>query len=351
MQIIDGKATATAIKAEIAAEVKEIVARGGKQPHLAAVLVGHDGGSETYVKNKVLACEACGFKSTLIRYEEDVTEQELLDCVSRLNRDEDVDGFIVQLPLPKHIDEQKIIEAIDYRKDVDGFHPINVGRMAIGLPCFISATPLGIITLLQRYGIETSGKKCVILGRSNIVGKPMAQLMMQKQYGDATVTVCHSHSQNLKEECRQADILIAAIGRPNFVTADMVKPGAVVIDVGTTRVPDQSRKSGYRLNGDVKFDEVAPLTSFITPVPGGVGPMTICSLMQNTLQAFTQNQPPVTADTCYRRGNDLRRRGDYIGAMNAYLEAIALDPDSPAVHAKALLDDIMNYYNKDAYNP
>ncbi|MBR6189928.1 MAG: bifunctional methylenetetrahydrofolate dehydrogenase/methenyltetrahydrofolate cyclohydrolase FolD [Prevotella sp.] len=284
-QIIDGKATAAAIKAEIAEEVKQIVARGGKQPHLAAVLVGHDGGSETYVKNKVLACEACGFKSTLLRYEDDITEEELLECVDRLNRNGDVDGFIVQLPLPKHIDEQKIIEAIDPRKDVDGFHPQNVGRMAIGLPCFISATPLGILTLLQRYNIKTSGKKCVILGRSNIVGKPMAQLMMQKQHGDATVTVCHSRSATLKEECRQADIIIAAIGQPEFVTADMVKPGAVVIDVGTTRVPDPSRKSGYRLIGDVKFDEVAPLCSFITPVPGGVGPMTICSLMKNTLLA------------------------------------------------------------------
>ncbi|MBP3512468.1 MAG: bifunctional methylenetetrahydrofolate dehydrogenase/methenyltetrahydrofolate cyclohydrolase FolD [Prevotella sp.] len=285
MQLIDGKATAAKIKEEIAEEVKAIVAAGGKRPHLAAVLVGHDGGSETYVKNKVLACEACGFKSSLIRFEDDITEEELLACVDKLNRDADVDGFIVQLPLPKHIDEQKIIEAIDYRKDVDGFHPINVGRMAIGLPCFISATPLGMLTLMQRYGIETSGKKCVILGRSNIVGKPMAQLMMQKQYGDATVTVCHSHSANLKEECRQADIIIAAIGRPDFVTSDMVKEGAVVIDVGTTRVPDASRKSGFRLNGDVKFDEVSPKCSFITPVPGGVGPMTICSLMKNTLAA------------------------------------------------------------------
>ena len=285
MQLIDGKATAAKIKEEIAQEVEQIVANGGKRPHLAAVLVGHDGGSETYVKNKVLACEACGFKSTLIRYEDNITEEELLDCVKKLNEDDDVDGFIVQLPLPKHIDEQKIIEAIDYRKDVDGCHPINVGRMAIGLPCFISATPLGIITLLRRYNIETSGKTCVVLGRSNIVGKPMAQLMMQKQYGDATVTVCHSHSKNLKEECREADIIIAAIGRPDFVTADMVKKGAVIIDVGTTRVPDASRKSGFRLNGDVKFDEVSPLCSYITPVPGGVGPMTICSLMKNTLAA------------------------------------------------------------------
>lgn len=285
MQLIDGKATAAAIKNEIAEEVKEIVAKGGKQPHLAAVLVGHDGGSETYVKNKVLACEQCGFKSTLIRFEENVTQEELLECVSKLNKDDDVDGFIVQLPLPKHIDEQRIVMAIDYKKDVDGFHPINVGRMAIGLPCFISATPLGILTLLQHYKIATSGKKCVILGRSNIVGKPMAQLMMQKQFGDATVTVCHSHSKTLKEECREADIIIAAIGQPNFVTADMVKEGAVVIDVGTTRVPDATRKTGFKLTGDVKFDEVSSKCSFITPVPGGVGPMTICSLMKNTLAA------------------------------------------------------------------
>ena len=285
MQLIDGKATAAAIKAEIAEEVKRIVEAGGKRPHLAAILVGHDGGSETYVKNKVLACEACGFTSTLLRFEDDITEEFLLQQVEKLNKDVDVDGFIVQLPLPKHISEQKIIEAIDYRKDVDGFHPINVGRMAIGLPCYISATPLGIVTLLKRYNIETSGKKCVVLGRSNIVGKPMAQLMMQKQYGDATVTVCHSRSKTLKEECQQADIIIAAIGKPNFVTADMVKDGAVIIDVGTTRVPDATRKSGFRLNGDVDFEHVAPKCSYITPVPGGVGPMTICSLMKNTLSA------------------------------------------------------------------
>ena len=286
MQIIDGKATAEAIKAEIAEEVRQIVSNGGRAPHLAAILVGHDGGSETYVKNKVLACERCGFESTLIRFEEDVTEEELLQCVDKFNKDESVDGFIVQLPLPKHIDEQKVIEAIDYRKDVDGFNPINVGRMSIGLPCFISATPLGIITLLKRYGINTSGKKCVVLGRSNIVGKPMAQLMMQKQFGDATVTVCHSHTKDIKKECLEADIIIAAIGKPNFLTGDMVKEGAVIVDVGTTRVQDATRKSGFRLNGDVKYDEVAPKSSFITPVPGGVGPMTICSLMKNTLQAY-----------------------------------------------------------------
>ena len=285
MTLIDGKATATAIKQQIAEEVKDIMAKGGKQPHLAAVLVGHDGGSETYVKNKVIACEQCGFKSTLIRYEDDVTEEELLACVDRLNKDADVDGFIVQLPLPKHIDEQKIIMAIDYRKDVDGFHPINVGRMSIGLPSFISATPLGIMTLLRHYNIETSGKKCVVLGRSNIVGKPMAQLMMLKNFGDATVTVCHSHTKDIKKECLDADIIVAAIGKPDFLTADMVKEGTVVIDVGTTRVPDATRKKGFRLNGDVKFDEVAPKCSHITPVPGGVGPMTICSLMKNTLAA------------------------------------------------------------------
>ena len=285
MQLIDGKATAAAIKKEIAEEVARRVEMGLKRPHLAAVLVGHDGGSETYVRNKVLACEACGFTSSLIRFEDDVTEEELLDCVARLNRDQDVDGFIVQLPLPPHISEQRIIEAIDYRKDVDGFHPINVGRMAIGLPCFISATPKGILELLRRYDIDTVGKKCVVLGRSNIVGKPMAQLMLQKGYGNATVTVCHSQSRNLQAECRDADILIAAVGSPAFVTADMVKPGAVVIDVGTTRVPDSTRPKGFRLQGDVDFEHVAPLCSAITPVPGGVGPMTICMLMLNTLSA------------------------------------------------------------------
>ena len=289
MQLIDGKAISEQIKQEIAAEVAERVARGEKRPHLAAILVGHDGGSETYVANKVKACEVCGFTSSLIRYESDVTEETLLAEIERLNQDADVDGFIVQLPLPRHINEQRIIEAIDYRKDVDGFHPINVGRLAIGLPCFVSATPNGILQLLKRYNIETSGKKCVILGRSNIVGKPMATLMMQKAYpGDATVTVCHSRSKDLVKECREADILIAAMGQPNFVKADMVKEGAVVIDVGTTRVPDTTRKSGFKLTGDVKFDEVAPKCSYITPVPGGVGPMTIVSLMMNTLQAGTK---------------------------------------------------------------
>lgn len=284
--LIDGKAISEQVKQEIAAEVAEIVAAGGKRPHLAAVLVGHDGGSETYVAAKVKACEACGFKSSLIRYEEDVTEDELLAKVRELNADDDIDGFIVQLPLPKHISEQKVIETIDYRKDVDGFHPINVGRMSIGLPCYISATPNGIIELLKRYKIDTSGRKCVVLGRSNIVGKPMAMLMMQKAYpGDATVTVCHSRSKDLVKECQEADIIIAALGQPNFLKADMVKKGAVVIDVGTTRVHSDKTKSGFKLTGDVLFDEVAPKCSFITPVPGGVGPMTIVSLMKNTLLA------------------------------------------------------------------
>mgnify|MGYP000917000503 FL=1 len=286
MQLIDGKAVAEQVKQEIAEQVATMMENGMKRPHLAAILVGHDGGSETYVAAKVKACAVCGFKSTLIRFESNVTEKELLQKIAELNNDPDVDGFIVQLPLPKHINEQHIIEAIDYRKDVDGFHPINVGRMSIGLPCFVSATPNGIMELLRRYNIETRGKKCVVLGRSNIVGKPMAMLLMQKSNpGNCTVTVCHSNTVNIKEECRQADIIIAALGQPGFVTADMVKPGAVVIDVGTTRIPDETKKSGFRLSGDVKFDEVAPLCSYITPVPGGVGPMTICSLMKNTLLA------------------------------------------------------------------
>lgn len=284
--LIDGKAVSTQIKQEIAEEVALIKVAGKKIPHLAAILVGHDGGSETYVASKVKTCEEVGFKSSLVRYESDVTEEEILRKVNELNNDPDIDGFIVQLPLPKHISEQKVIEAIDHRKDVDGFHPINVGRMSIGLPCFVSATPAGILELLKRYNIETEGKHCVVLGRSNIVGKPMASLMMQKAYpGDCTVTVCHSRSKNLKEMCLSADIIIAALGVPEFVKADMVKPGAVIIDVGTTRVPSSITKSGFKLAGDVKFDEVAPKCSYITPVPGGVGPMTIISLMRNTLLA------------------------------------------------------------------
>lgn len=286
MQLIDGKFIADTIKQEIAQSVEQMIAEGKKRPHLAAILVGHDGGSETYVAHKVKACEQCGFESTLIRYEDDVTEAELLAAIQRLNEDESVDGFIVQLPLPRHISEQKIIEAIDYRKDVDGFHPINVGRMSIGLPCYLSATPAGIIELLGRYNINTKGANCVVLGRSNIVGKPVASLMMQKHNpGDATVTVCHSATKNLKDICAQADIIIAALGSPGFVKEDMVKPGAVIIDVGTTRVPDATRKSGFRLCGDVDFENVAEKCSYITPVPGGVGPMTIVSLMKNTLLA------------------------------------------------------------------
>lgn len=286
MELIDGKKTAAEIKAEIAATVADIVAKGGKRPHLAAILVGHDGGSETYVAHKVKACEECGFTSSLIRFEDDITEERLLDEVRRLNDDPDVDGFIVQLPLPRHIDEQRVIETVDPDKDVDGFHPVNVGRLSIGLPGFRSATPAGIIELLRRYRIETRGRHCVIIGRSNIVGKPLASLMMQKApVGDATVTVCHSATKNLTEITSQADILVAALGRPGFVTADMVKDGAVVIDVGTTRVADATKKNGWRLSGDVDFANVAPKCSFITPVPGGVGPMTIVSLMLNTLEA------------------------------------------------------------------
>lgn len=286
MELIDGKKIADTIKQEIAAEVAQMVAEGKKKPHLAAILVGHDGGSETYVAHKVKACEQCGFNSTVIRYEDTVTEAELLEAIAKLNADDDVDGFIVQLPLPKHIDEQKIIEAIDFKKDVDGFHPINVGRMSIGLPCFLSATPQGIMELLARYNINTKGANCVVLGRSNIVGKPVASLMMQKAVpGDATVTVCHSRTRNIKDFCLNADIIIAALGSPGFLTEDMVKEGAVVIDVGTTRVPSTETKSGFRLKGDVDFEKVASKCSYITPVPGGVGPMTIVSLMKNTLLA------------------------------------------------------------------
>jgi len=286
MKLIDGKEVSAQIKKEIAEEVSRIKAASGKTPHLAAVLVGHDGGSETYVANKVRTCEEVGFRSTLIRYENDVTEQTLLECVDKLNKDADVDGFIVQLPLPKHIDEDKITEAIDYRKDVDGFHPVNAGRLSIGLPCFLSATPAGIMELLKYYKIETDGKHCVVLGRSNIVGKPVASLMMQKGYpGNATVTVCHSRTSNIKEICLTADIIIAALGSPEFLRGDMVKDGVVVIDVGTTRVPSAKTKSGFKLKGDVHFEEVSKKASYITPVPGGVGPMTIVSLMKNTLLA------------------------------------------------------------------
>ena len=285
-QILDGRKISAEIKQEIAREVVEMEKKTGRRPHLSAILVGHDGGSEAYMASKVKSCEEVGFDSSLIRFDSDVTEERLLQEIDRLNSDAGVDGFIIQLPLPKHIDEQKVIERIDYRKDVDGFHPINVGRMSIGLPCFVSATPQGIVELLRRYAIPTRGKHCVVLGRSNIVGKPIAQLLMQKgEPGDCTVTVCHSRTPNIKEVCLSADIIIAALGSPEFVTADMIKKGAVLVDVGTTRVPDATKKSGARLTGDVKFDEVAPLCSYITPVPGGVGPMTIVSLMMNTLKA------------------------------------------------------------------
>ena len=284
MTIIDGKETARQIRQEIAAEVEAMVAAGRRRPHLAAVLVGHDGGSETYVANKIKACEECGFKSSLRRFEADITEEQLLGVVRELNDDDDVDGFIVQLPLPAHISEEKVTEAIDPRKDVDGFHPQNVGRMTIGSPAFISATPQGIIELIRRYGIETRGKKAVVIGRSNIVGRPMSILLSQKGV-DCTVTLCHSRTPDIAAVCREADIIVAAIGKPGFVTADMVKEGATVIDVGTTRVADTTAARGWRLRGDVDFATVSPKCAFITPVPGGVGPMTICSLMQNTLLA------------------------------------------------------------------
>ena len=286
MQLIDGKKTAEDIKIELAKEVEQLKRSGGKIPHLAAILVGNDGASETYVAHKVKACEQIGFKSTLLRFYDNISETFLLDQIAQLNNDKDVDGFIVQLPLPDHISEHKTIEAIIPHKDVDGFHPINIGRTLIGLPSFVSATPAGIMELIKRYQIETRGKHCVIVGRSNIVGRPLSVLLSLKSTpGDATVTVCHSRTQNMEEITRQADILIAAIGRPGFIKGNMVKDGAVIIDVGTTRVKSDLTKSGFKLKGDVEFDEVAPKCSFITPVPGGVGPMTIVSLLRNTLLA------------------------------------------------------------------
>ncbi len=286
MELIEGKKIAAGLKEEMAKEVAELVKGGYKTPHLAAVLVGNDGGSETYVGHKIKACEQVGLKSTLVRLPNTATEDELLAEVDKLNKDEDIDGFIVQLPLPSHIAEDKVIEAIDPEKDVDGFHPVSIGRMVQGLPTFLSATPAGIVELLKAYNIETSGKHCVIIGRSNIVGTPLAILLSRKSNpGNCTVTICHSRTQNLKEITLQADILIPALGIPEFVTADMVKEGAVVIDVGTTRVKSDLTKSGWKLKGDVLFDEVAPKTSYITPVPGGVGPMTIVSLIRNTIQA------------------------------------------------------------------
>lgn len=286
MELLDGKRIADEVKQEIAAEVTEMIARGQKRPHLAAILVGNDGASETYVGHKEKSCGQVGFKSSVLRFPDTITETELLKKVDELNNDSDIDGFIIQLPLPKHIADQKVIEAIDPKKDVDGFHPMNVGLMTIGLPSYVSATPDGIMELLRRYKIETSGKHCVVLGRSNIVGRPMANLLSQKGYpGDCTVTICHSRTKNLSEVLRTADILIAALGQPEFVTAEMVKEGAVVVDVGITRIKSEASKSGWKLVGDVKFDEVAPKCSYITPVPGGVGPLTIVSLLKNTLKA------------------------------------------------------------------
>jgi methylenetetrahydrofolate dehydrogenase (NADP+)/methenyltetrahydrofolate cyclohydrolase len=285
-EIIDGKTTSLAIKDEIAEKVKQIVNDGGKVPHLAAVLVGDDGASQTYVNGKVKACEYVGFKSSLLKFESDIPEADLLEVVDKLNNEDDIDGYIVQLPLPKHISPQKVIERIKPEKDVDGFHPVNVGRMVLGLPAYISATPFGILKLLERYKIDTEGKECVIIGRSDIVGTPMSNLLSRKTYpGNCTVTLCHSRTRDIKALSRNADIVIAALGMPEFLTGDMIKEGAVVIDVGVTRVPDATKKRGYALKGDVKFDEVSEKASYITPVPGGVGPMTIASLLYNTLMA------------------------------------------------------------------
>lgn len=286
MQLLDGKAISSQIKFEIKNEVEAWIANGGKKPHLAAILVGADGASETYVASKIRSCEEIGFTSTLLRFGPEISEKELLEAVEGLNNDPDVDGFIVQLPLPKHISENTIMEAVSPAKDVDGFHPVNVGKMCKGLPAYISATPFGIMEMLIRAKIETSGKHCVVIGRSQIVGLPMSILMQRNEYpGNCTVTITHSKTQNLKEICQTADILIVALGRPEFVTADYVKEGAVVIDVGISRVVDETKKSGFAIKGDVDFNDVAPKASYITPVPGGVGLMTICGLLTNTFKA------------------------------------------------------------------
>lgn len=290
MQLLDGNLVSRAIKDELKIKVAQLVIEGKKVPHLAAILVGNNGASETYVANKVKTCEEIGFKSSLIRLEESVTEFKLLTLIQELNNDPDIDGILVQLPLPKHISDEKVINTIDAAKDVDGFHPVSIGKMVQGLPTFVPATPHGVMLILEHYKIDTKGKHAVVIGRSNIVGRPMSILLSANtQPGNCTVTICHSHTQNLKEICREADIIVAALGRPEFVTADMVKQGAIVIDVGITRVEDASKKKGYALKGDVKFDEVAPKCSFITPVPGGVGPMTIAALMKNTFRACTDN--------------------------------------------------------------
>jgi methylenetetrahydrofolate dehydrogenase (NADP+)/methenyltetrahydrofolate cyclohydrolase len=289
MQILDGKKAAQAIKDELKIEVAQLSAEGKKIPHLAAILVGTNGASETYVAAKVKACEEVGFKSTLIRVEETIREMKLLEEIKYLNTDPDIDGILVQLPLPKHISSEEVINTIDPDKDIDGFHPVNVGRMMQGLPTFVPATPHGIMLMLEHYKIDTKGKHAVVVGRSNIVGRPMSVLLSgNSNPGNCTVTLCHSHTKNLDEFCRQADILVAALGKPEFVKADMVKEGAIVIDVGITRMPDTSKKSGFRLKGDVQFETVAPKCSWITPVPGGVGPMTIAALMKNTFHSCMQ---------------------------------------------------------------
>lgn len=286
MTILDGKLLSEKIKAELALQVQDIRLQGGKTPHLAAVLVGEDPASQVYVRNKVRSCEEVGFQSTLVRRDANITEADLLELVQNLNDDPSIDGFIVQLPLPKHINEEKITLAIDPKKDVDGFHPVNFGRMALGLPCYLPATPFGIMTMLERYGVKTAGMNAVVIGRSNIVGTPMGILLSRKgPVGDCTVTVAHSRTRNLPDLVRQADLIVAAIGRPEFVTGDMVKEGAVVIDVGINRVEAPETKKGFKLVGDVAYDEVAPKCSFITPVPGGVGPMTVTSLLMNTMKA------------------------------------------------------------------
>ncbi|NLX40459.1 MAG: bifunctional methylenetetrahydrofolate dehydrogenase/methenyltetrahydrofolate cyclohydrolase FolD [Bacteroidales bacterium] len=290
MLLLDGKATSEAIKKEIASQVEQIIASGCRKPHLAAVIVGEDGASKTYVASKERACAQVGFESTVYRLPVETSEEELLNLISKLNEDESIDGFIVQMPLPNHIDEQKVIAAVDPRKDVDGFHPVNVGRLSLGLTTFVSATPYGIMALLEHYKIETRGKHCVVLGRSNIVGRPIANLLSQKgEPGDCTVTVCHSRTKDLAEHTRRADIIIAALGVPEFLKGNMVKEGTVVVDVGITRIPADNEK-GYKIVGDVAFDEVAPKCSYITPVPGGVGPMTIISLLRNTLQAYLMSR-------------------------------------------------------------
>jgi methylenetetrahydrofolate dehydrogenase (NADP+)/methenyltetrahydrofolate cyclohydrolase len=290
MQILDGNKVSQATRDELKLKVAQRVAEGRKVPHLAAILVGSNGASETYVASKVRTCEEIGYKSTLIRLDETISEHKLLSKIQELNDDTSIDGILVQLPLPSHISDEKIINAIDASKDVDGFHPVSVGKMVQGLPTFVPATPHGVMLILEHYQIPTKGKHAVVIGRSNIVGRPMSILLSANTYpGNCTVTICHSHTPNLKEICREADILVAALGRPEFVTADMVKEGAVVIDVGITRVEDASKKKGYSIKGDVKFDEVAPRCSFITPVPGGVGPMTIAALMNNTFRACVEN--------------------------------------------------------------